>query len=102
KNYVSDFGWGGVSELASKIGKSASYVAKRIMLLSLPQEVLNSITANILSVSTAEELLKMEDNDKQSSLARLINKRHLTIKQVRGILKEIDIDNTFVNDDNDN
>jgi ParB family transcriptional regulator, chromosome partitioning protein len=100
KKYVSDFGWGGVSELASKIGKSASYVTKRIMLLDLPQEILNSITSNVLSVSTAEELLKMEDTDRQSSLAHLINERHLTIKQVRGILKETDIDGRFYDDEN--
>ena len=33
KTYVSDFGWGGASDLAIRLGKSASYVTKRIRLL---------------------------------------------------------------------
>jgi len=33
KTYVSDYGWGGVSELAAKLGKSVSYVTKRICCL---------------------------------------------------------------------
>jgi ParB family transcriptional regulator, chromosome partitioning protein len=41
KAYVSDFGWGGVSDLASKIGKSLSYITKRIRLLNLTQDVLD-------------------------------------------------------------
>ena len=43
KLYVSDYGWGGVSSLAEKIGKSASYVTKRIKLLDLPSDMLESI-----------------------------------------------------------
>jgi len=34
RRYVMDFGWGGVSELAQKIGKSEEYVSHRIQLLS--------------------------------------------------------------------
>jgi ParB family transcriptional regulator, chromosome partitioning protein len=40
KLYISDFGWDGVSDLASKIGKSVSYTSKRISLLDLPKDVL--------------------------------------------------------------
>jgi hypothetical protein len=32
KNYVLKLGWGGMSELAAKIGKSVSYIDKRISL----------------------------------------------------------------------
>jgi ParB family transcriptional regulator, chromosome partitioning protein len=42
KAYVCDFGWGGVSDLASRIGKSLSYITKRIKLLNLPSDVLES------------------------------------------------------------
>jgi ParB family chromosome partitioning protein len=92
KNYICDFGWGGVTHLASRLGRSASYVTKRMMLLDLPQDVLNSITANVLSVSNAEELLKIEDTHAQSSLARLINERHLTVKQTRKLVNEAEAD----------
>jgi len=55
KAYVSDFGWGGVSELSLKIGKSISYIIKRIKLLNLPIDIQNSIINHTLDTSTAEE-----------------------------------------------
>jgi ParB family chromosome partitioning protein len=92
KAYVTDFGWGGITELASKIGKSVSYITKRIMLLDLPQDVLLSMGKGNLTVSAAEELLAVKDTDRQSELARLISERHLTIKKTRAVLKELSID----------
>lgn len=41
--YVKNFGWGGVSNLALKIGKSQEYVTKRIQLLSLPCNITRDI-----------------------------------------------------------
>ena len=38
KTYVSDKGWGGVSQLAAKLGKRVSYVTKIMMLLDLPKD----------------------------------------------------------------
>jgi ParB family transcriptional regulator, chromosome partitioning protein len=35
KIYVEEYGWGGISDLASRLGKSASYVDKRIKLFGL-------------------------------------------------------------------
>jgi ParB family chromosome partitioning protein len=40
KRYVSDYGWGGMSELGRNLGKSTSYISKRINLLNLPSEML--------------------------------------------------------------
>ncbi|MGZ5547406.1 MAG: ParB/RepB/Spo0J family partition protein, partial [Nitrososphaeraceae archaeon] len=39
RRYVIDFGWGGVSDLAKKIGKSEEYVSHRIQLLKLSEEI---------------------------------------------------------------
>ena len=39
KKYIFDNGWGSVSELASKIGKSSSYITKRMALLDLFSDV---------------------------------------------------------------
>ena len=57
KTYVADKGWGGVSQLAAKLGKSVSYVTKRIMLLDLPKEVRKSIVESTLNPSVAQELI---------------------------------------------
>ena len=43
KKYVCDNGWGSISELASKLGKSVAYITKRIMLLDLPSDVTKAI-----------------------------------------------------------
>jgi len=87
KIYISDNGWGSVSKLASKIGKYPSYIIRRITLLNLPDDVLESIKNSSLSHSSAEELFLVKDPEKQSNLARLIARRHLTIKKVREIIK---------------
>ncbi len=92
KSYVSDYGWGGISELSDKIGKSASYVAKRIKLLDLPTDVLNSLSDFTLNTSAAEELLFIDDKKGQSKLAELVRQRRLSSKNVREIVKDIQKD----------
>src|ERR687885_950050 len=59
RRYVIDFGWGGVSELARKIGKSEEYVSHRIQLLKLPQDIKEKIMLNKLSISQALELTNL-------------------------------------------
>ena len=90
KAYVSDFGWGGVSDLASRIGKSLSYITKRIKLLNLPPDVLESIMNRRLDTSIAEELFSIKDENKQSTLANLIAERRLSLRMTRKLLKNID------------
>ena len=87
KTYISDYGWCGASELASKIGKSVSYVIKRIKLLELPDDVLDTITTHKLNTSIAEELFTIKDMDKQSMLANLIAGRQLSLRKARGLVK---------------
>lgn len=86
KKYVSDFGWGSVSELAKKISKSPSYVSKRIRLLELPPEVVNLISQSVIDVSIAEELLTIKDKQKQHDLALMISERHLSSRKVRQLV----------------
>jgi ParB family chromosome partitioning protein len=88
KIYISDFGWGGVSELARKIGKSPSYVTKRIELLDLPREVIQSILDSSVRPSIAEELCAVKDQAKQSELAHLIAQRHLSLRRARELIDQ--------------
>jgi ParB family chromosome partitioning protein len=107
KAYVSEFGWGGVTELASKLGKSPSFVAKRIALLRLPPQILESISESAISTSVAEELCFMKDNNKQSELAQIIAQRRLTLRTVRRIIESVSDDkrqkniSAFVRNKND-
>jgi ParB family transcriptional regulator, chromosome partitioning protein len=88
KMYVTDFGWGGVSDLANKIGKSASYVDRRLQLLELPKEVLEKVDDSELNVTAAEELIPIHDEIKQSKLAGIISRKRLSVKDVRNLIQE--------------
>jgi ParB family transcriptional regulator, chromosome partitioning protein len=59
KKYVLDYEWASVTDLSTKIGKSPSYITKRVRLLNLPVDVLNLIMNSKMSVSIAEELNPM-------------------------------------------
>lgn len=82
RRYVIDFGWGGVTELASKIGKSEEYVSHRIQLLKLPEEIKLHITSNRLNVSSAMELTNIS-SEKQNMLSQQIGTQGLTVRQIR-------------------
>lgn len=86
--YISEFGWGGVSELARKIGKSPSYVTKRIELLDLPHEVIQSVADSSICPSIAEELHAIKDHTKQSEMVHLIAQRHLSLRRVRELINQ--------------
>src|SRR5919206_1897699 len=65
RRYVIDFGWGGVSELAKKIGKSEEYVSHHMQLLKLPEEIKQKIVSNSLKVSQAIEIVQMPHEKQQ-------------------------------------
>jgi len=89
QDYVTNYGWGGISDLATKLGKSVSYVDKRIRLLDLPTDVVDSLSAGSLSVSVGDELLPLKEKEQQSKLAELIKKRKLSSRQVRELKTEM-------------
>jgi ParB family transcriptional regulator, chromosome partitioning protein len=84
--YVKERGWGGVSDLAHQIGKSQEYVSKRIKLLDLPEEIQEQIIRRRIKSSLAEELCYVKNKRDQSTLARLISRRHLTVKRFREVV----------------
>ncbi|HEY7079627.1 MAG TPA: ParB/RepB/Spo0J family partition protein [Nitrososphaeraceae archaeon] len=87
KEYVSKLGWGSTTDLAIRIGKSVSYVTKRIKLLDLPDDVLRSILNSKLSVSVAEELNYVKDNTKRLKLMERICEKQLSLREAREIIK---------------
>ncbi|MDQ3836931.1 MAG: ParB/RepB/Spo0J family partition protein [Thermoproteota archaeon] len=90
RRYVVDLGWGGVSELAKKIGKSEEYVSHHMQLLKLPDEIKDRIMNNSLKVSQAIEIVQIP-HDKQHKIADEIINNNLTVRQIRElklVLKE--------------
>jgi ParB family transcriptional regulator, chromosome partitioning protein len=90
RRYVVDFGWGGVSELARKIGKSEEYVSHHLQLLKLPGDIKVKIANNSLNVSQAIEIAEISP-DKRSKIVSQVVNENLTVRQIRElktVLKE--------------
>jgi ParB family transcriptional regulator, chromosome partitioning protein len=87
KRYVLNYGWGGISDLATRIGKSPSYIDKRLRLLDLPSHIVNSISDSTIKPSTAEEILSVKDGTKQAELGDLIKKHKLSSRGIRELIK---------------
>ena len=83
RRYVVDFGWGGVTELASKIGKSEEYVSHRIQLLKLPEDVKQHVIQNRLNVSSALELTSISSEKQNMIVQQIDSKNDLTVRQIR-------------------
>lgn len=88
RKYVMDFGWGGTSDLAHRIGKSEEYVSHRIQLLSLPDDVKKQIISNQLKLSQAMELTSLSIEKQREVVDQIIGK-NLTVKQIRKIKSEL-------------
>jgi ParB family chromosome partitioning protein len=88
KIYVNEFGWGGITHLASKLGKSVSYVDKRIRLLNSPAELIESVSNHSISPSTAEELVHLNDEGTIHEFVGMINQKRLSSRKVRQLVKE--------------
>ncbi|MFY9965928.1 MAG: ParB/RepB/Spo0J family partition protein [Nitrososphaeraceae archaeon] len=89
RKYVLDTGWGGISELASKVGRSHSYIVKHIMLLDLPRDVLTLITSQELNASTAQELFPIKNYSKQSDVAKMIVNGKWSSKDTRFVVNTL-------------
>lgn len=82
RRYVVDFGWGGVSELARKIGKSEEYVSHHMQLLKLPEDVREKIANRSLNVSQAIEIAQIPPGKQTIVMSQAVNE-NLTVRQIR-------------------
>jgi ParB family chromosome partitioning protein len=88
KKYVDDFGYGSVTELAKKIGKSEPYVSQRIGILGLPKDILHKVIGRLITPSHAVELLGLKSNQ-QKLVSELVVKQRLSSKDVRRLKKHM-------------
>lgn len=85
--YVKEYGWGGVSELGKRIGKSQEYVSQRILLLTLPDAVRQKIVSRQLNPSAARELIWVKDSEQQERMADYVVKNKIPTRAVRYLAK---------------
>lgn len=89
KKYVEEYGWGSVTELARKIGKSQEYVSQRLRLLRLPEDVKELIRMGRLTPSAARELLQLPDEEDRVRLGRLAAEHKYPVRKVKEMVEMI-------------
>jgi ParB family transcriptional regulator, chromosome partitioning protein len=82
RRYVFEYGWGGMAELAKRIGKSEEYVSHRMQLLRLPQDIKAKVSERALNVSQAIEISQIPPAALRDAADTILN-RNLTVKQIR-------------------
>ena len=87
---IKDFGHT-QDELATKIGRSRSYIASTMRLLKLAPQVREWIVAGKLSASQARPLLSIEDESMQTEAASLVISEDLSVKKVEAFVKEMKV-----------
>lgn len=100
RRYIVDFGWGGVSELARKIGKSEEYVSHHVQLLKLPTDIIQKISNNTLNVSQGMELARIPAQT-QSKIASAVISNNLTVRQIRELKTTLRNEEGFNDNNND-
>ena len=100
QKYVNEFGWGGISELSKKIGKSDEYISHRMKLLILPLTIKEKLVENNLTVSQALEIIHIDDSEKNILTDQIIENK-LTVKQIRELKKTMKSESEMIiNKDN--
>ncbi|MEM3886690.1 MAG: ParB/RepB/Spo0J family partition protein [Candidatus Methanomethylicia archaeon] len=89
KKYVEEHGWGSISELAKKIGKSQEYISRRLALLNLPEEVKEKIMRRRINPSIAQELTTIESRETITKISEIIIGKRFTVKKVRQLVKMV-------------
>lgn len=76
------------NELALKVSKSRSHITNMLGLLSLPEDVQEMVNTNVLSMSHARVLSKMDDPKRVIELAKLIVEKSLSVRDIENLAKE--------------
>ena len=90
RRYVFDFGWGGVVDLAKKIGKSPEYVSHRMTLLQLSSDILEKVSTNAISLGQAQELVWIQKPESRSQVAHLVETQKLSVAEIRRVRRELE------------
>lgn len=88
KKLMDDFGLTQI-EIAEKMNKKQSTISNKIRLLSLPEEIQNSILENNLTERHARALLKLGDEEDRKQVIKRIVQNNLNVKQTEKLIEEI-------------
>jgi ParB family transcriptional regulator, chromosome partitioning protein len=91
--YLSNYKWGDITELAQNIGKSRSYIYRRLKLLDFPSDIITAISNSNVDPSKIEELSSIKNDTLKEKLANDILEKKISCTQIREIRKVWDDDN---------
>lgn len=74
-------------EIADKVGRDRSSVANVLRLLKLPEDVQEKLASNKISMGHARALLALEDPGQQTSLAKRIVAKNLSVREVEALVQ---------------
>ena len=89
KQYVVQFGWGGVSDLGRRIGKSQEYISHRMSLLELPDDILAKVDSRKISTSQAQEIVWIKNQEDRTVLAKIAERDKLSITELRKMKRQM-------------
>ncbi|MDY0291142.1 MAG: ParB/RepB/Spo0J family partition protein [Desulfuromonadaceae bacterium] len=78
-------------EVAKRVGKSRSAVTNALRLLRLPQQILEQVESNTLSMGHARALLALEHEEDMHEAAEQIGKNKLSVRETEKLVKKIKI-----------
>lgn len=90
KEYLYNYKWGEISELAYKIGKSHTYIHRRLKLLESSPEIIDAISQLRIEPSVAEEIVSIRNPDLRTSLGNHVLQNKITCKQIRKLKHTLD------------
>ncbi len=73
-------------EVATRVGKTRSYVTNMLGLLNLPEEVMKLVDSKQISMGHARALSKLLDKDKIKSIAKKIVDENLSVRDVEKLV----------------
>ena len=76
-------------EVARQVGKSRPAVANAVRLLSLPQELIQYVEADILSPGHARAILALSDPEEMKAVADKVAQRQLSVRQTEELVKQL-------------
>jgi ParB family transcriptional regulator, chromosome partitioning protein len=90
KKYLYKYKWGQISELAYKIGKSHSYIHKRLKLLECSPEIIDAISQRLIEPSIVEEIVSIKNQDLRTNVITLALENKITCQQIRKMKDALD------------
>ncbi|MCL4425848.1 MAG: ParB/RepB/Spo0J family partition protein [Firmicutes bacterium] len=86
RSLIDDFGLT-QEELGRRLGRSRSAIANALRLLTLPEEIQESVSRGTLSAGHGRAILGLSDSAEQSKLAREAEVRNLSVRAVEELVK---------------